>query len=75
MPVNSKYNLTMPRSPKPGGVVIEPRTYTDNGKKFGNTSSRLKAGPIITPQQAASELQHALSNKVREHLLDLGLDL
>lgn len=65
----------MPRPPKPGGAVFEPRSFTDNPKKFGNTSSRLTAGPIDTPQQAAAELQHALSNKIREHLLDVGLDL
>lgn len=55
--------------------MFEPRSFTDKPKKFGNTSSRLTAGPIDTPQQAAAELQHALSNKIREHLLDLGLDL
>ncbi|MCU1543322.1 MAG: hypothetical protein JWM50_1187 [Microbacteriaceae bacterium] len=65
----------MPRPPRPGGVTIEPRTFTDNPKKFGATSSRLAAGPVETPQQGAAELQHAVSNVVREHLLDLGLDL
>ena len=29
----------------------------------------------MSPQQGAAELQHALSNKVREHLLDIGMDL
>ncbi len=65
----------MGRSPKPGGAVIEPRSYTDKPKKFGQTSSRLTTGVIASPQQAAAELQHALVNRIREHLLDEGLDL
>jgi hypothetical protein len=65
----------MPRPPKPGGSTIEPRTFTDVPKKFGATSSRLIAGPVVSPQQGAAELQHALSNKIREHLLDRGLTL
>jgi hypothetical protein len=65
----------MPRSPKTGGAVIEPRSFTTNRKKFGATSSRLAAGPIDSPQQGAAELQHALVNKIREHLLDVGIDL
>jgi hypothetical protein len=65
----------MPRQPRPGGVTIEPRTFTDNPKKFGATSSRLAVSPVETPQQGAAELQHAVSNVVREHLLDLGLNL
>ncbi|MBC7593789.1 MAG: hypothetical protein H7288_07615 [Kineosporiaceae bacterium] len=65
----------MPRPPKPGGAVFEPRSYTDNRKKFGLTSSRLTTGPITSPQQAAAELQHSLSNKIREHLIDIGGDM
>ncbi len=65
----------MPKSPKPGGAIIEPRSFTDAPKKFGATSSRLTVGTIATPQQGAAELQHALSNAIREHLLDSGLDL
>jgi len=73
--VNSDYDEGMPRPPKVGGAVIEPRSFTDNPKKFGMTSSRLTPGPVMSPQQGAAELQHALSNKVREHLLDIGMDL
>lgn len=73
--VNFDYDEGMPRPPKPGGAVIEPRSFTDNPKKFGMTSSRLTPGPVMSPQQGAAEMQHALSNKVREHLLDIGMDL
>jgi len=65
----------MPRPPKPGGPTIEPRSFTDNPKKFGATSSRLAPGPVVSPHQGAAEIQHALSNKIREQLLDRGLDL
>jgi hypothetical protein len=65
----------MGRPPKPGGAVIEPRSYTDVPKKFGLTTSRLAAGAVDSPQQHAAELQHALVNKIREHLLDRGMDL
>jgi hypothetical protein len=65
----------MGRTPKPGGAVIEPRLYTDQPKKFGQTSSRLIAGELASSQQGAAELQHALVNKIREFLLDDGLDL
>jgi hypothetical protein len=65
----------MPRPPKQGGPTIEPRAFTDVPKKFGATSSRLASGPVISPQQGAAELQHALSNTIREYLLDRGLTL
>ena len=65
----------MPRPPKPGGVTIEPRSFTNNPKKFGETSTRLTAGPVTSPHQGAAELQHALSNAIREYLMDSGLDL
>lgn len=65
----------MGRPPKPGGAVIAPRLYTDVPKKFGQTSSRLTKGTIDSAQQGAAELQHALVNRVREHLLDSGMDL
>jgi len=73
--VHIHYTFLMPRPPKPGGVVIEPRSYTDNAKKFGRTNQRLTNGPINTPQHAAAELQHALSNTIREHLLEEGRTL
>jgi hypothetical protein len=65
----------MPRPPKPGGVTIEPRSFTDSPKKFGATSTRLRPGPVETPQHAAAELQHVLCTAIREYLLDRGLDL
>jgi hypothetical protein len=65
----------MPRTPKPGGAVVEPRSYTDNAKKFGNTSTRLRAGQTESPQHGAAELQHVLTNKIREYLLDQDLSL
>lgn len=68
--VNSGYSLLMPRSPKPGGVIVEPRSFTDNPKKFGNTSTRLQPGAPQSPQHAAAELQHVLTNAIREYLLD-----
>lgn len=68
--VHSGYGFFMPRTPKRGGAVIEPRSYADNTKKFGNTSTRLRSGELQSPQHGAAELQHALSNTIREHLLD-----
>ena len=68
--VNSGYSFLMPRSPKPGGVIVEPRSFTDNPKKFGNTSTRLQAGAPRSPQHGAAELQHVLTNAIREYLLD-----
>ena len=65
----------MPKSPKAGGAVIEPRSFTDVRKKFGATSSRLSGDEIASPQQGAAEIQHALSNTIREHLLESGQDL
>lgn len=65
----------MPRPPKPGGAVIEPRSFTQTRAKFGRTASRLQPGVITSPQHGAAELQHALANAIREHLLDSGLDL
>jgi len=68
--VNSGYSFLVPRSPKPGGVIIEPRSFTDNPKKFGNTNTRLRPGALRSPQHAAAELQHVLTNAIREYLLD-----
>ena len=68
--VESTYNIGMPASPKHGGAVIEPRSYTSNPRKFAHTGSRLRVGPIETPQAGAAELQHVLSNTIREYLLD-----
>jgi len=68
--VNSGYSFLMPRSPKPGGVIVEPRWFTDNPKKFGNTGTRLQPGAPQSPQHAAAELQHVITNAIREYLLD-----
>lgn len=51
-----------------------PRSYASNRKKFGNSSSPL-AAEVTSPQQAAAELQHAIANQVREHVLDHHSDL
>ncbi|QYF74871.1 hypothetical protein [Cryobacterium sp. PAMC25264] len=64
----------MPRPPKPGGAVFEPRSAASH-KKFGRSSSRLTSGAIESPQQAAAELQHAITNRIREYLLDQDTDL
>jgi hypothetical protein len=73
--VISGYVMRMGRPPKPGGAVIQPRLYTDVPKKFGQTTSRLAVTGAYSPQQGAAELQHALVNNIREHLLDRGMDL
>lgn len=65
----------MPRSPKPGGAVIEPRSFAIVAGKFGKTSTRLEDVPIDTAQRAAAELQHAISNHVREFLIDQATSL
>ncbi|MCY7290405.1 MAG: hypothetical protein LH624_19720 [Cryobacterium sp.] len=65
----------MPRKPQPGGVVFEPRSLADNPKKFGRTSTQLATGPMETPHQAAAELQHAVANRIREHLLDQNTNI
>ena len=65
----------MPRSPKPGGAVIEPRSFATVTGKFGKTSTLLGDGPIETAQRAAAELQHAISNHIREFLIDQATTL
>lgn len=73
--MNSQYAQGMPRQPKPGGAVFEPRKFAENRRKFGASSARLTFGPMETPQQGAAELQHALANRIREHLLDENTNL
>ena len=73
--VNSAYDCAMPRPPKPGGAVFEPRSLATNRKKFGNSSSRLTSINVESPQQAAAEVQHAIANRIREYLLDQNADL
>ena len=65
----------MPRPPKGGGAVFVPRALADNRKKFGRSSTRLIAGRLESPQQQAAELQHAIANRIRDHLLDQNTDL
>ena len=65
----------MPRPPKDGGAVFVPRSLADNRKKFGRSSTRLIAGRLESPQQQAAELQHAIANRIRDHLLDQNTDL
>jgi len=65
----------MPRSPKPGGAVIEPRSYATVDGKFGKTTTPLKDAPIDSAQRAAAELQHAISNHIREFLIDQATSL
>ena len=64
----------MPHSPKPGGAIFEPRSLLENKKRFGRSTSRLFP-TIDSPQQAAAELQHAIANRIREHLLDQASSL
>jgi len=47
----------MPRPPKSGGAVFVPRSFAENRKKFGHTSTRLTSAPIESPHQTAAELQ------------------
>ena len=65
----------MPRSPKPGGAVIEPRSYATVVGKFGKTTTPLVDAPIDSAQCAAAELQHAISNHIREFLIDQATTL
>ena len=65
----------MPRYPKDGGAVFVPRSLADNQRKFGRSSSRLIAGRLESPQQQAAELQHAIANRIRDHLLDQNTNL
>ena len=55
--------------------MIEPRSYTSNPRKFAHTGSRLRDGPIETPQHGAAELQHVLCNRIREYFLDTDTTL
>jgi hypothetical protein len=64
----------MAETPKQGGAIFEPRSLLDNKKKFGRSGSRLFP-EIQSPQQGAAELQHAITNKVREYLLDEATNL
>jgi hypothetical protein len=65
----------VPRSPKPGGAVIEPRSYATVTGKFGKTTTLLADAPIETAQRAAAELQHAIANHIREFLIDKATTL
>lgn len=65
----------MPRQPKDGGAVFVPRSFAESSRAFGSTSSWLTSHPISAPQQEAAELQHAITNKVREYLLEQNTDL
>lgn len=67
--------MCVPASPKPGGAVIEPRSYTSNPRKFAHTGGRLREGSIGTPQHGAAELQHVLCNRIREYFLDTDTTL
>ena len=73
-----QYGKGMPRAPKPGGAVFEPRSLADNKKKFGRTSSLLlphETHEARTPHEGAAELQHTIANRIREYLLDNDTDL
>ena len=70
-----RYAFGMPRAPKPGGAVFEPRSLADNRKKFGHTISLLLPHEVRTPHEGAAELQHAIANRIREYLLDKNTDL
>ena len=70
-----QYDYGMPRAPKPGGAVFEPRSLADNRKKFGHTSSLLLPHEVRTPHEGAAELQHTIANRIREYLLDKNTDL
>ena len=65
----------MPRPPKPDGAVFEPRAFAENRRKFGRSGSRLLSHNVGSPQEGAAELQHAVTNRIREHLLDVNTDL
>jgi hypothetical protein len=73
--VNFSYDGIMPRPPKPGGAVFMPRSFSPTDHKFGRTSTDLTEGPVESPQHVAAELQHSLTNYIREHLLDSHSDL
>lgn len=74
-PVDVGYAYVMPRPPKLGGAVFEPRSLSGSRKKFGRSRDRLTAGDVESPQQAAAELQHAIANTIREYMLDQNMDL
>jgi len=59
----------MPKSPKPDGAIFEPRSITDNRRVFGQSHSRLLDRATQSPQEGAAEFQHAVANRIREHLL------
>lgn len=65
----------MPRQPLDGGAVFVPRSFAESSRAFGSTSSWLTSHPISAPQQEAAELQHAITNKMREYLLEQNTDL
>ena len=73
--IEFRYGFLMPRPPKSGGAVFEPRTFAENRRKFGRSGSRLLSHKIESPQQGAAELQHAVANRIREYLLDVNTDL
>jgi hypothetical protein len=56
-------------------VTIEPRSFASVAGKFGKTTTRLRDEPIDSAHRAAAELQHAISNRIREFLIDQGTTL
>jgi hypothetical protein len=59
----------MPKKPKPGGFVFEPRAVVKLPGSFGKSSTPLEPSGASDLQFQAAQLQHAVANTVRECLL------
>jgi hypothetical protein len=56
----------MPKKPKPGGYVFEPRARMQVPKSFGKAGSPFAAVGESDSQLAAAQFQHLVANTIRE---------
>ena len=68
----------MGRRFKPGGFKYEPRLIVSNSKEFGKSSLNVLPAAGIEPEDPrflAANLQHRISNAIREETLRTGANL
>jgi hypothetical protein len=65
----------MPRRPKDGGFVFEPRAVVKLPGAFGKSSTPLEPEGVPDARFQAAQLQHVVANTVRECLLARRLSL
>jgi hypothetical protein len=59
----------MPKKPKPGGSVFEPRAQMASPGSFGKVGIALEPADRADAQFDAAQFQHLLANEVRQRVL------